>query len=311
MTKHRTWNLSLLAACMATALAVSCAPAPAAAQSLRVATGSAKGTYSSMFKEMQAACGNEVAMVEMPSTGSIENVNALVGNGVNAAFVQSDVLYLKARTEEMGNIKTLLALHPEQVHILALSAGRKEGGVMGVGAKAVVLHDLSQLGGRQVGAAGGSVVTAQVMRLQSEVAFNVVPFDTNDLLLKALAAGEVDAAVLVGGAPLPVVAALGPQFKLLAILPLTAERLKGVYRTDRLSYPKMGAAGVPTVATDALFVTREYKLPKMVDSLGRFRACALSKIDELKETTGTHPAWQRVNTGNRGKWAYYELPVRK
>lgn len=92
---------------------------------------------------------------------------------------------------------------------------------------------------------------------------------------------------------------------------MLAERLKGVYRPARLNYAKMGAAGVPTVATDALFVTREYKTAKMVDSLSRFRGCALSKIDELKETTGTHPAWQRVDPANRGKWAYYDLPARK
>lgn len=198
MIKSSTWTAIAVVWALAALAVVSCAPAEA--QSLRVATGSAKGTYSAMFRELSAVCGNEVAMVEMPSTGSMDNVNSLVGNQVSAAFVQSDVLYLRARTEELGNVKTLLALHPEQVHIVALSAGRKEGGVMGVGAKSVVFSDLGQLAGRQVGAAGGSVVTAQVIRLQSEVTFNVVPFDTNDLLLKALALGEVDAAILVGGA---------------------------------------------------------------------------------------------------------------
>jgi len=284
----------------------------AQAQTLKVATGSAKGTYAAMFKELTQVCGNEVAMVEVPSTGSMDNINQLVGNQVNAAFVQSDVLYLRARTEELGNVKTLLALHNEALHFVAKTAsGIKEGGTLGIGAKEVVFTDLSSLAGRRVGASGGSAVTAQVVRLQSEIAFTVLAFDTNDLALKALNDGGVDAVLMVGGQPLGGVSALGAQYKLLGIPPNVAERLKGVYRPARLNYPKMNAAGVSTVATDALFVTREYKTAKMVDSLAKFRACALNKIEDLKETTGTHPAWQAVDPANRGKWAWYELPAGK
>src|SRR5689334_2406250 len=124
----------------------------ASAQTLKVATGSAKGTYAAMFKELTAACGNEVAMVEVPSTGSMDNINQLVGNQVNAAFVQSDVLYLRARTEELGNVKTLLALHNEAVHIVALAqSGIKEGGTLGIGAREVVFDSLASLDGRRVG----------------------------------------------------------------------------------------------------------------------------------------------------------------
>lgn len=288
---------------------IAVASVPAAAQTLRVSTGSAKGTYSTMFKEMVNACGTEVPLVEVNSTGSMENVNNLVGNQVNAAFVQSDVLYLRARTEELGNVKTLLALHSEQVHIVARAAsGLKTGGVMGVGGSAVTFTDLSSLAGYKVGAAGGSVVTAQVMRLQSEIPFNVVPFETNDAVLAAVKSGTIEAGIFVGGAPLPLISGLGPEFKLLSISPAVTERLKGVYKPSRLNYPKMGAAGVTTVSTDALFVTREYKTEKMTASLARFRACVLSKLDELKETTGTHPAWQGVDPANKGKWAWYELP---
>jgi TRAP-type uncharacterized transport system substrate-binding protein len=279
-------------------------------QTLKVATGSAKGTYAAMFKELTQVCGTEVVMIEVPSTGSMDNINQLVGNQVNAAFVQSDVLYLRAQTEELGNVKTLLSLHNEAVHIVAMAhSGVKEGGTMGIGAKEVVFDDLSSLANRRVGASGGSFVTAQVIRLQSQVPFNVTQYETNDLALKALLERQLDAVIMVGGAPLGSVAALSTAYKLLPIPTAMAERLKGVYRTARLNYPKMGAAGVPTVATDALFVTREYKTAKMTDALAKFRACALTKVEELKETTGTHPAWQAVDVANKGKWPWYDLPV--
>ena len=295
-------------------IALLCSAVAAQAQQLQVATGRAGDTYSTMLKQLGARCNAGVQLTEQNSGGSNDNINLLVGNQVNAAFVQSDVLWLRSRTEDLASVKTLIALHPEQVHIVARAAsGLKEGGVMGTkyGGSEVVFSDLGQMSGRRIGAAGGSMVTAQVIRLQSEIPFNVMPFDTGKDALAALDKGEVEAAIFVGGAPLGTVAALGPQYKLLSIPAPVVEKLKGVYRPARLNYQKMGSTGVATVSVDALFVTREYKTAKMVEGLSKLRACAATSIDELKETTGTHPAWMNVDPANRGKWAYYELPTAK
>lgn len=274
----------------------------------RVATGSLKGTYSTMFRELNQQCADQIPLVEVNTSGSIENVNMLTGNQVNAAFTQTDVLYYRAKTENLDNIKTLLALRPEEVHVVAMrDSGLKEGGTLGFGAKPVVFNNVSDLAGRRVGAAGGSYITAQFIRLQSEISFTVVQYQSNDALLKALAAGEVEAALMVVGAPAQVVNALPQSYKLLAFPEAVVERLKSVYRPARLNYGNLQAQGVPTVATDALFVTREYKTAKITQGLAKLRACALGKLDELKETTGTHPKWQAVTADNKGKWAWYEL----
>lgn len=281
------------------------------AQQLKVATGGATGTYSKLFKEMVNVCsGSGLSMIEVASTGSVENVNNLVGNQINAAFTQTDVLFYRAQTEDLGNIKTLLALHPEEVHFIAPTVSSvKTGGMMGVGAKPVEFNTISDLAGYKVGAAGGSFVTAQVVRLQSEIAYQAVSYNDNAALLAALASGEIQAAVMVGGAPMEAVSNLGPNYKLLSVSDSTANKLKGVYRTARLSYLKMNANGVQTVATDALLVTREYKTEKYVTGLSKFRTCVLGQLDELKETTGTHPKWQTIKGDNKGKWAWYELPA--
>ena len=147
-----------------------------------------------------------------------------------------------------------------------------------------------------------------MIRLQSEIAYNVVRYNSNADVLAALAENQVQAAVMVGGSPLGDVAGLGPDFKLLPVPEAVAAKLKGVYRPARISYPKMGAAGIQTVSTDALIVTREYTTEAMRYTLGKFRACALAKLADLKETTGTHKKWQAVDGANRGKWAWYELP---
>ena len=78
------------------------------AQQLKIATGSAKGTYSTMLKELNNVCATEVPIVEVNTNGSMTNVDLLTGNQVNGAWVQSDVLYYRANTEDLSAIKTLI-----------------------------------------------------------------------------------------------------------------------------------------------------------------------------------------------------------
>src|SRR5215471_5957551 len=74
---------------------------------LKVASGSPTGTYSQMLKEINGACSEQIPIVEQNTGGSMENMRLLTGNQVNAALVQTDVLYFRARTENLDNVKTL------------------------------------------------------------------------------------------------------------------------------------------------------------------------------------------------------------
>lgn len=283
----------------------------ASAQQVTVSTGDGAGsTYVAMLANIAKWCGNAVSLVPMPSTGSIENLDRLVGNKVNAAFVQSDMLYMRARTEDLGDVKTLLALHPEQLHfVVPPSSGKKTGGVMGVGGSEVVFKDLGDLAGYNIAASGGSVETLKIVQLQSEVRFNVVEYPDTKTVKEALARGDVQAALFVGGAPLPSVETLPAGYRMLSVSEALQGKLKGVYKPARGNYRNLGATGVPTVSTDALLVTRTYTTPKMVHGLGTLRACVLDNLAEIKETAGTHPAWRGVKADNRGPWAYYDLPA--
>lgn len=288
-------------------LAMAAAVSLAGAQPVQVATGGKDGTYSRMLSQLGNRCATATPLIETNTSGSMEALDKLMENQVSLAFVQTDVLHLRARTEDVGQIKTLVALHPEQVHIVARDdQPLKSGGFAGSGGKSRAVMELGDLAGQNVGAAGGSYVTAQVMRLQSEVPFSVQSYDSNATALKALDAGHVKAIIMVGGAPFPTVAALAKPYKLVAIAPATVEKLKGVYKPARLTYAKMGAAGVPTIATEAVLATRDYKTARMADTLLSLRRCVLTNLDDLKERTGTHPAWQYVSHDNKGKWAWYD-----
>ncbi len=292
------------------------------APKLEVSTGAAQGsTYTQMFNEIKQLCGQTVEMNPHFSSGSIENLNRLVGNKVNGAFTQGDVLWLKSQTDNMSNVKTLLALHPEEVHIITLVEGRKKTtGILGsaggwlpdrvTGAQVVQINDLSNLGGMTVAAAGGSHMTAQALLLLTQIPFSVVEAPSNDEAINMLRDGRADAVIGVGGAPLGWVEKLDRSFKLVPIFEMQKEKLKSLYTNTSLSYPNLGAAGIPTVSTEALFVTREYKTPRFVQALGKLRSCVHQSIDELRETIGGHVAkWQAVDVNNKGKLPWYELPA--
>lgn len=274
-----TKQTSLLYAVIALVLAL-----PLFAQDFSVATGDPKGTYSSMFKQLMQSCSTNVPGIkEINTTGCMENIDQLLGNQVNAAWCQADVLRFRSQNEPLENIKTLIALYPEEVHFLALAQSKvvlasPEKGTLeklklkaGFGAEAAptykVFESINDLAGHRVGAAGGSYVTAQVIRLQGDIAYSVVHKESNDAVLAALNTGEIEAAVLVGGSPLASLKALGPDYKFLPVPDATLKKLEAVYRPAKLiGYPKMGLTsnGTQSVAVDAVMVTREYKTPAMV-----------------------------------------------
>lgn len=289
---------------------------PAGAQSLNISTGDSKSgsTYSKMFRELSAKCkaDGSISLQEQESSGSLENVDRLAANTTNGAIVQTDVLYLQSKSDDkLNRVKTLVSLHPEEVHVIA-RADAKVGGrcVMGKCIGGDGLQSVEQLAGQKIGAAGGSVVTAKVIQLLGQVGFEIVEMPNSGEAMKQLDAGAVQAVVAVGGAPLGFAEKLGPQHRLLGFGDGTVEKLKSVYVPAKLTYRKMAtSSGVRTIATEAVLVVQDYKTPRTVEGLSKLRACVTQNIDELREANGTHPKWKDVDPANRGKWIWYELPT--
>lgn len=282
----------------------------AQAQQVKVATGGPKGTYHALFANIAEKCGEQMAMIEVPSSGSLENLDKLAGKEVGAAFMQTDALFASAQGRDLGNIKTLVAFHREAAHVVVLAnSGLKSGGVAGFGGKEVVFNNVEDLAGMKVAAAGGSMITTQLIKLQGQVNWTVVPAKDNDEALALLKSGQVQAVVMVGGQPLGNVKALGSEYKLVGLQPKTVELLKTVYVADKLSYPKLSPTAVGTIATEALLVTRTYNTQDKLSMLSSFRSCVYQHIGEWQDADGAHPAWAQVDAANKGKWAYYDLPT--
>lgn len=279
-----------------------------AQQDFLIADGSSSGTYQQFMKEITSVVGDSITFKELPSSGAIENLDKLINNEVSGAFVHSDVLFFRAQSENLDNFKTLLALFHEDVHFLALTASKRTtGGVMGYGANTVTFNKVSDLAGYKVGAAGGGYVTAQVIAAKGMVNYQVIKFDSGKDVLAALTEGKIDAAVFVGASPLPNLKDLGPQYKLLAVGDTLADKLKSVYKPTNVTYTKMNPSAVPTVSADCLFICRNYKSPKMIAQLRKFRQTFYEHLDDLKETPGNHRKWMEVDPSEHGRWTWMDL----
>lgn len=291
--------------------ALALAAGAATAQQVKVGTGGPKGTYKALFTNITERCGNEMALVEVPSDGSLTNLDRLSNKELGAAFLQTDALFASAQGRDLGNIKTLAAFNKESAHVVVLanSGLKTSGNMIGMGKQDIVFKSVEDLAGYSVAAAGGSLITAQYVKHYGQVNYTVVPVASNDEAIKQLKAGTVQAAILVGGKPFQLVRELSSDFKLVGFKPQTIELLKTTYVKDTLSYPKLSATPVETLATEALLVVRTVNTPDRIAALAHFRKCIYDNIGYWRDADGAHPAWEQVNPENKGKWAYYDLPV--
>jgi uncharacterized protein len=285
-------------------LAILAAAGMAMAQStFKVSTGGATATYSRMSKEIGAICANDIQLQEVNSSGSMQNMDRLIGNEVQGAFVQTDVIKYRGNTEDLSNVKTLVTLHPEQVHLVTLAAGvGKEGGIMGFGGKPVVLNTINDLAGRTVVASGGSFITAQVIRLQTEIGFSVVEVADAKSAIDAVNSGQADAALFVGGQPMDNLKTLNKAHKLLSFPESVVAKLKNIYKPATVNYSNMGSTGVATVSTDALLVARVPRSKELLKKLDTFKTCFVKSVPVLVDQIGTHAAWAKVDTEAEAKW---------
>ena len=276
-----------------------------------IATGDKKAgsVYSTMFNELSVVCSNG-DWYEQPTTGGVQNKDLLIGNKVNGAWVQADMLEFERRLDpsKVEGIKTLIVMHDEELHFIARGS-KSEGGIWGIGAKEVKLDSLASLKGRTVGAVGGSVASANVVSQNSGLNFKVLAVENNDMLKQKLLSGDLDAILVVGGAPHPLVASLPATFKILPIPQDLIAKLSEskLYAPAKLSYSNLGAAGVSSVSTQALFVTRVYRSAAMTAKLKEMRNCFKQKLGDIQDKIGTHPKWQFIKPDSRTGWPWYEL----
>lgn len=316
------------------AAAIAAVAIGAQAQQIRIASGPAGGTYSLLTDQLAKQCSKQqpsILITETKTSGSVANIDALLGNDesikANVIFSQLDALFYKARNEDMGQLATLVNLYPEAVHVVALNktyvvpkTGLDKAKVW-QDAQTYAFSTVNDLNnGRRIGAAGGSWVTAKSIQVNGEYKFEVVKFETGDEVMAALNSEQIDAALFVGGHPLPSIAALDKKkYKLLPFNEADFKKLGlddpakkgGVYGRVNISYPRLDVSGMPTIYTTSALVARKTKSEAMLANYAALRSCVFAALPDLQENG--HKAWKAVkddqltNADSQGRWPWLTL----
>ena len=275
-----------------------------------VADDSSSGTYKKMLGEIIGVCGSDqFSIVEAKGVtgGAPANLDALVNNQAQAAFLHRDVFFANSQSDPTyKRFQTLVALYPEPIHVLALRQSKSKSGTFSI--SATEFNSLSDIKGFSVGAAGGGVYTARILKGQGDAGFTVATFNTGAEVIAALDNGTIAAAIFVGAAPLPNLAALDKsKYKLIPVGEALASKTKGVYRAATINYPGLTSGPVQTVAPIATIVTRKFSTGAKVIAQRHFRECFYAHLGELKDNAS--PNWQSVEASDHGVLDWYEIPA--
>lgn len=299
---------------LAAALSVILSTAAFAQDAVKISTGGPAGTYANFFKSIQAVCGDIVQLIEVPSTGSDANIDNLINKQADAAFVQSDTLQFTAMNDPRASdsqIRVLLPLYPEEVHVIALkNLSKTSGGFSAfgrnVGGTTQQLNSLADLEGVKVGAWGGSYTTARAISYLGGVKYETITYENDAKAFAALNSGEIGAIIAVGGQPMTLVSKLNASYKLLKIDTGLADKVKAYLKT-RVNYRNLGADSTETVAARSMLVVKNYTTPARREKLGALKQCIVNNIGEFKEGTGHHPKWADVELDAPVSWQVYDV----
>jgi hypothetical protein len=266
------------------------------ALALTIATGSREGTYFKIAQDIKNVAEKEGVPVEIIETnGSFDNINLLGAGKVDLAIMQLDVLQFVAgimRKETGVNVleeaKVVLNLYLEEIHVIAKNPDIKS---------------LQQLQGKRVAVGpekSGSALTAEVLLAGFGLTVDYV-FSPPDEAVKKLQAGEIDALIFIGGAPVPAFSNLDGGFHFVA-LPVDSG-LEQIYPKKKIEKSVYSwADAVDTHAVPSVIMTRNRAETDYASMLQKFVLLVLLNKEYL-DSTG-HPKWKdsfvRSPLGNVG-----------
>jgi TRAP transporter TAXI family solute receptor len=259
-----------------------------------IASGPEKGTYFQIAQDIKVLSEKEgVELNVVPSKGSFENVEWLATGKADLAIVQldalrylTDVVKAQAGLNIMEKVKVVLNLYPEEIHVLT---NKKE------------IASFYQLEGKRVSTgpeASGSALTSELLFTLYDIKA-MKSYEAPEEALKKLAAGELDAMIFVGGAPVPFIRQISGGLHLVR-LPASPV-LEQIYSRKKLGkdiYPWLDDE-TETYAVPSAVMGLDIRDDKYVSQMQKLVLSILNGTSYL-ETNG-HPKW-------KNSWVRFYFP---
>jgi uncharacterized protein len=313
------WVLALFASAL---LAV----APAEAAPIGLVTGSERGTYIQIGRDLARLVAQPagITLNALPSDGSAANVQRLRNEaGVRLALVQSDVYQAYLDEAKNGNaqaakvirpLKVVMPLYDEEIYFVT-RADSPLNFVHEIENKRINIGPLGS----------GTALSATTLYRQMFGAAigkeNTSFLHNEEALLKLATDSTIDVVMVVAGQPAKLFAEMKPEarqyIKLLRLDPNAAatSAALGTYQAAAIraaSYPNWLTADVPTLTTKAMLVTYDYRIGGQVQQdLTRLAQSLCTQFDRLRSEG--HPKWQEVSMSLPplgAGWSYYAPTAR-
>lgn len=276
------------------------------------ATGSDGATYDTVHKQWVQVCPafnlpvymleDAVAKKKRNTNGTVENLQALLSNQADMAYIQADAAWsFLQRDPNVQNLRVLAVLYPEAVHVITTTAPviiKVAGKVFGTNDVPKQLNTVEDLKGLAVAAWGGSAVTGDIMGKHILGSLRVVEVSGRDEAFAKLKSGEVQAVVAVGGYPVSWVEQLDSTYKLLPFPKALRDKVGSTYPEAKLTYTKMMAAGIESGETTSMLVAQNFG-PKKAAALTEAFDCLDQKLETLRDTRNMHPVWKKVDLSRK------------
>ncbi len=287
-------TFSLLAAFQAGAQTDAAVPGNA----LRIATGKKGKGYSKLFANINAVCGDKVALTEVETEGGLQNLTTLAANQAELGFAQLDTLQdMKSSDEAIGALQAVLPLNMNLLHILANAEGynyKTETKYLVLGGKTVnvPVTNFSDLKGLPVAVVGSARALGRVLDRSNAMGLQFVDVETDEQALAKLNDGKVAAMFSTSGWPSGPVQRLKRNSGLLLVkfdMPV-----KPPYQLVKKNYENLDTFNHSFLAAPNLLVTRAFSATGVNGrAVAALQNCIQKNLVNLQEGQ-YEPAWRDV-----------------
>lgn len=269
---------------------------------LGIVTGDLKGTAHQIGMDLKALFKrNNIHLAVFNSSGSVENIYAVYQRpGNHLGLVQSDVLSFVGKVNSdhrlrliADKVKWVFPLYDQEIHILARS----------------IIAGFGDLEGKRVAighAESGTFLTSQLIFEISGVSPGQMPAIDHLDALNKLRAGEIDAMVIVDGAPIERLALDVSAADDFHLVPITHDDIRSFYPASLIpadTYPWQASA-VETVSVKIFLVAYDFR-NHHCRTIGTAARLMVENMDWLR--FNGHPKWRSVDLKTTVKdWERYK-----